>query len=495
MSEFVENNEVKEEVKEEIEHQEEQVASEEVEAPAEETEAVEEATEAPVEEEPAEEAEEPAEEADHSETMTSMADALDSVLDIKVGDLVTGDVLAFDENNQVRVAIKNSGGLEGVIPRNELAATRVEDPSEVVSIGDEIELVVVKPIQDKESGNYLLSKKRVDARKVWEELAEKVEAGETIEAPVKEVVKGGLVVDAGVRGFVPASMVEDYFVDDFSPYKGQTLEFKIVELEPNDNRLILSHKEIARAKREAERQQRLEELEEDSIVEGTVARLTNFGAFIDLGGVDGLVHISRIAHEHVKHPSDRLTVGETVEVKILSVDKEEGRISLSIKDTLPGPWDDIEEKAPEGSVHQGTVKRLTNFGAFVEVFPGVEGLVHISQISHEHIETPQDRLSEGQEVDVKVLSADPEAQRLSLSIKALLDKPEGFVEPKHDEASDRPQRARKPRPSRRQDRPQANRGQAPASSSTSLNDAASEGSFTLGDMLGDSLKALQDDAE
>ena len=504
MSEFVENNEVKEEeVKEEIEHQEELVVSEEVEAPAEETEAVEEATEAPAEETPAEEtpaeeaeeAEEPAEEADHSETMTSMADALDSVLDIKVGDLVTGDVLAFDENNQVRVAIKNSGGLEGVIPRNELAATRVEDPSEVVSIGDEIELVVVKPIQDKENGNYLLSKKRVDARKVWEELAEKVEAGETIEAPVKEVVKGGLVVDAGVRGFVPASMVEDYFVDDFTPYKGQTLEFKIVELDPNDNRLILSHKEIARAKREAERQQRLDELEEDSIVEGTVARLTNFGAFIDLGGVDGLVHISRIAHEHVKHPSDRLTVGETVEVKILSVDKEEGRISLSIKDTLPGPWDDIEEKAPEGSVHQGTVKRLTNFGAFVEVFPGVEGLVHISQISHEHIETPQDRLSEGQEVDVKVLSADPEAQRLSLSIKALLDKPEGFVEPKHDEASDRPQRARKPRPSRRQDRPQANRGQAPASSSTSLNDAASEGSFTLGDMLGDSLKALQDDAE
>ncbi|EHR38293.1 ribosomal protein S1 [Facklamia languida CCUG 37842] len=501
MSEFVENNEVKEEeVKEEIENQEEQVVSEEVEAPAEETKAVEEATEAPAEEEPAEEVEEPAEEAeeaeeaDHSESMTSMADALDSVLDIKVGDLVTGDVLAFDENNQVRVAIKNSGGLEGVIPRNELAATRVEDPSEVVSIGDEIELVVVKPIQDKENGNYLLSKKRVDARKVWEELAEKVEAGETIEAPVKEVVKGGLVVDAGVRGFVPASMVEDYFVDDFTPYKGQTLEFKIVELDPNDNRLILSHKEIARAKREAERQQRLDELEEDSIVEGTVARLTNFGAFIDLGGVDGLVHISRIAHDHVKHPSDRLTVGETIKVKILSVDKEEGRISLSIKDTLPGPWDDIEEKAPEGSVHKGTVKRLTNFGAFVEVFPGVEGLVHISQISHEHIETPQDRLTEGQEVDVKVLSADPEAQRLSLSIKALLDKPEGFVE-REEEGNERPQRARKPRPSRRQERPQANKGQAPAGSSTSLNDSATEGSFTLGDMLGDSLKALQDDAE
>ncbi|MGF3066315.1 30S ribosomal protein S1 [Facklamia sp. P13055] len=426
-----------------------------------------------------------------------MEDALDSVLDIKSGDTVYGDVLAFDENNQVRVAIKNSGGLEGVIPANELAATRVEDPTEVVAIGDEIELVVIKPIQDKENGNFLLSKKRVDAKKVWAELKEKSENGETIEAPVKDVVKGGLVVDAGVRGFVPASMVEDFFVDDFSPYKGQTLEFKIIEIDENDNRLILSHKEIAREKREAERAQRMEELEENTIVEGKVARLTNFGAFIDLGGVDGLVHISRIAHEHVKHPSDKLTVGETIEVKILSIDKEEGRISLSIKDTLEGPWENIEEKAPEGSVHTGTVKRLTNFGAFVEVFPGVEGLVHISQIAHEHIETPQDRLTEGQEVEVKVLSTDAEAQRLSLSIKALLDKPEGYEEPVRRERqesndSDRP---RRPRRNRNTNNQTANRSNQARQNTNSINDAANEGSFTLGDMLGDAFKSLQDDAE
>ncbi|MGF3213626.1 30S ribosomal protein S1 [Facklamia sp. P12945] len=426
-----------------------------------------------------------------------MEDALDSVLDIKSGDTVYGDVLAFDENNQVRVAIKNSGGLEGVIPANELAATRVEDPTEVVAIGDEIELVVIKPIQDKENGNFLLSKKRVDAKKVWAELKEKSENGETIEAPVKDVVKGGLVVDAGVRGFVPASMVEDFFVDDFSPYKGQTLEFKIIEIDENDNRLILSHKEIAREKREAERAQRMEELEENTIVEGKVARLTNFGAFIDLGGVDGLVHISRIAHEHVKHPSDKLTVGETIEVKILSIDKEEGRISLSIKDTLEGPWENIEEKAPEGSVHTGTVKRLTNFGAFVEVFPGVEGLVHISQIAHEHIETPQDRLTEGQEVEVKVLSTDAEAQRLSLSIKALLDKPEGYEEPVRRERqesndSDRP---RRPRRNRNTNNQTANRSNQTRQNTNSINDAANEGSFTLGDMLGDAFKSLQDDAE
>lgn len=500
MSEFLENNEMNEEV-ESTEVEETKVENEEVEVETEteseetvEVQAEETATET-TEVETSEEKE--AEETTDSDSMTTMADALDSVLEIKKGDTVTADVLAFDEDNQVRVAIKNSGGLEGVIPLKELAATRVEDPSEVVSIGDEIELVVLKPIKDKENGNFLLSKTQLEAKKVWADIKEIADRGETIEAPVKEIVKGGLVVDAGVRGFVPASMVEDYFVDDFSPYKGQTLEFKIVEIDADENRLILSHKEIAREKREAER---MGQLEEDSIIEGKVARLTNFGAFIDLGGVDGLVHISRIAHEHVKHPSDKLTVGDVINVKVLSVDEEEGRISLSIKDTLAGPWDDIEEKAPEGSVHKGIVKRLTNFGAFVEVFPGVEGLVHISQIAHEHIATPEDRLTEGQEVDVKVLSADPEAQRLSLSIKALLDKPEGFEE-KQEEVS-RPTNdphTRKPKQNNRnnQSRSQTkNHNQSSKNTSTSINDSASEGSFTLGDMLGsDAFKNLQEDSE
>lgn len=440
MSEFVENNEIKEE---------EVASTEEVEV-----------TEETVEE----------------ESMTSMEDALDSVLDIKVGDTVQGDVLAFDDN-QVRVAIKESGGLEGVIPRNELSATPFEELTDVVNIGDEIELVVLKPIKDKENGNFLLSKKRVDAKKVWVELQEKADNGETITAPVKDVVKGGLVVDAGVRGFVPASMVEDHFVEDFAPYKGRTLEFAIIEIEPSENRLILSHKEIARKEREEKRGELMDELVEDSIIEGKVARLTNFGAFIDLGGVDGLVHISRIAHEHIAKPGDVLTIGDTVNVKVLSVDKERGRVSLSIKDTLAGPWDNIEEKAPEGSVLTGTVKRLTSFGAFVEVFPAVEGLVHISQIAHEHIATPHEKLQEGQEIEVKVLSADPEAQRLSLSIKALLDKPaqeEGDA-PAYREAAPK---QRKPRAK-----------QKPATETYS--DTSSEGSFTLADMLGDAFAALQ----
>ncbi len=412
------------------------------------------------------------EEVVNESTMTTMEDALDSVKEINVNDTVMADVLAFDESNQVRVAIKESGGLEGVIPLNELSATRVEDPSEVVSIGDEIELVVVKPIKDKENGNFLLSKKRVDAKKVWKELQVKFENNEIIEAPVKNVVKGGLVVDAGVRGFVPASMVEDHFVDDFTQYVGQTLEFMIIEIDENENRLILSHKEIAKQAREAQKEERLAELNEGDIVKGKVARLVNFGAFIDLGGVDGLVHISRIAHEHVNKPSDFLTPGQEVDVKILSVDKEEGRISLSIKDTLEGPWDNIETKAPEGSVLDGIVKRLTAFGAFVEVFPGVEGLVHISQISHEHIATPEDKLSEGQEIQVKVLSVNPEEQRLSLSIKALEEAPE------RTEVENRPAPA--PKANNNNNKRQQNRKPA-----TPAVEESTDSSFTMGELLGD----------
>ncbi len=423
------------------------------------------------------------EETEEVETMETMEDALDSVKEISVGDKVIGDVLAFDDN-QVRVSIQESGGLEGVVPRNELAATPVEDMTEIVNIGDQIELIVVKPIKDKENGNYLLSKKRVDAMKVWDELKVKFDNEETIEAPVKNKVKGGLVVDAGVRGFVPASMIEDFFVEDFSPYVGQTLEFKIIEIEPTENRLILSHKEIARKEREEKRAEAMERLEEGTIVEGTVARLVNFGAFIDLGGVDGLVHISRIAHEHVDKPSDYLTPGETIDVKVLSVDPEEGRVSLSIKDTLPGPWEDIEEKAPQGSVLTGTVKRLVNFGAFVEVFPGVEGLVHISEIAHEHVATPQDKLEEGQEIEVKVLSVNPEEHRLSLSIKALEEPPAREESEENDSNERSANRPRRNRSNRR------NNNNASRNTNARSNDNDLDTSFTFADMLGSQLEDL-----
>ena len=353
--------------------------------------------------------------------LQTMQDALDIVKDIQIGDLVQGEVLTLQDKQAIVGII--GGGVEGVIPFNELSTTPVERVEDVLAVGDVVDLVVIKQIKDKENGSFLLSKKRVDARKVWEEIQVKFDNKETIEAPVVDVVKGGLVVDAGVRAFVPASMVSDHYVDNLAQFKGQTLTFEIVEIEPSENRLILSRKNLVAKEKEAKRAAVFASIEEGSVVTGKVARLTNFGAFIDLGGVDGLVHISQISHDHVAKASDKLTVGEEVQAKVISVDPENGRISLSIKDTLPGPWDNIEERAAVGSVLDGVVKRLTTFGAFVELFPGVEGLVHISQIAHEHIATPHEVLKEGQEVKVKVLEVHPEQQRISLSIKALLEAP------------------------------------------------------------------------
>lgn len=353
--------------------------------------------------------------------LQTMQDALDIVKDIQIGDLVQGEVLTLQDKQAIVGII--GGGVEGVIPFNELSTSPVERVEEVLAVGDVVDLVVIKQIKDKENGSFLLSKKRVDARKVWEEIQAKFDNKEIIEAPVVDAVKGGLVVDAGVRAFVPASMVSDHYVDNLAQFKGQTLAFEIVEIEPSENRLILSRKNLVAAEKAAKRAAVFEAIQEGSVVTGKVARLTNFGAFIDLGGVDGLVHISQISHEHVAKASDKLKVGEEVQAKVISVDPESGRVSLSIKDTLAGPWDNIEERAAVGSVLNGLVKRLTTFGAFVELFPGVEGLVHISQIAHQHIATPHEVLKEGQEVQVKVLEVHPEQQRISLSIKALQEAP------------------------------------------------------------------------
>lgn len=351
-----------------------------------------------------------------------LLEALNSVKPVKVGDVVKGEVLAFDDKKQVIVGIEGTG-VEGVVPARELSV-KADEIEDNIKVGDVLDLVVISKIgSDKEGGSYLLSQRRLEARKVWDEIEKKFETGETITVPVTQIVKGGLVVDAGVRGFVPASMVSDHFVEDFNQYKGQELELKIVEIEPSENRLILSHKEIVQQEREAKKQEVMSQLAAGDVLDGKVARLTNFGAFIDLGGVDGLVHVSEISYERVGKPSDVLKVGEDVKVKVLAVDPEKDRISLSIKQTLPQPWDNIEEKVAEGDVLDGKVKRLTSFGAFVEVFPGVEGLVHISQISHKHIATPNEVLTSGQDVKVKVLNVNGADRRLALSIKALQEKP------------------------------------------------------------------------
>lgn len=357
-----------------------------------------------------------------TEANKDLLEALNSVQEVKVGDVVKGEVLAIDDSRQVIVGIENAG-VEGVVPVRELSA-KAEDVQDTYKSGDVLDLVVIARIgSDKEGGSYLLSQRRLEARKVWDDVEAKFEAGETIKAPVTQIVRGGLVVDAGVRGFVPASMVSDHFVQDLNQFKGQELEFKIVEVEPSENRLILSRRELVQEERDAKRKEVMSNLAEGEVIEGKVARLTNFGAFIDLGGVDGLVHVSEISYSRVNRPADALKVGEEVKAKVLSVDEEKGRISLSIKQTLPEPWEEVATKVAEGDVLEGTVKRLTDFGAFVEVFPGVEGLVHISQISHKHIATPADVLKSGEEVKVKVLNLEPANHRLALSIKALEEKP------------------------------------------------------------------------
>jgi small subunit ribosomal protein S1 len=338
------------------------------------------------------------------------------VRSFEIGDKVTGLVTKVEEK-QVLVDIQGSK-LDGIIPISELSSLHIEKASDAVAEGDELELEVLKV----EEEAIILSKRKVDAEKAWESLEQQFQSGEVFEAEVKDVVKGGLVVDLGVRGFVPASLVEAFFVEDFSDYKGRSLTFKIVELDKEKNRLILSHRAVVEQEKGKQKQNRLSAVQVGQVIDGTVQRITDFGAFVDIGGIDGLVHISQLSYEHVDKPTDVVHEGQQVQVKVLSVDRDNERISLSIKETLPGPWSNISEKAPKGSILKGTVKRLVSYGAFVEVFPGVEGLVHISQIAHKHIGTPHEVLKEGQEVEVKVLEANESDQRLSLSIKELLEK-------------------------------------------------------------------------
>jgi small subunit ribosomal protein S1 len=347
-----------------------------------------------------------------------MSEEMDQVevKNFEVGDFVKG-VVSKVEEKQVVVELAESK-LDGIIPISELSSLHIEKASDVVALGDELELQVIKV----EEEALVLSKRKVDAEKAWDQLVEKFENQVTFEAEIKDVVKGGLVVDLGVRGFVPASLVESHFVEDFSDYKGKTLTFKIIELDKEKNRIILSHKAVQEEEKLNQKQQLLSSLQAGQVLEGTVQRITDFGAFVDIGGMDGLVHISQLSHQHVEKTSDVVEEGQKVQVKVLSVDQENERISLSIKETLPGPWANIAEKTPRGSILDGTVKRIVSYGAFVEVLPGVEGLVHISQISHKHIGTPNEVLSEGDHIKVKVLDVNETEQRLSLSIKELEEK-------------------------------------------------------------------------
>ncbi|MFD3446126.1 30S ribosomal protein S1 [Microbacteriaceae bacterium 4G12] len=338
----------------------------------------------------------------------------------QVGDVVTGQVTKV-EDKQVLVDVGYK--TEGVIPISELANVHIEKAGDAVQEGETLKLKVIKFEED----DLVLSKRAVDAEQAWEDLQAKFQAGESFDVTVKDIVNGGLVVDLGVRGFIPASLVETHYVEDFTEYKGKTLKVKIVELEREKNRVILSHKAVAEEELESKKKEAIQSIKAGDLVEGTVQRLTDFGAFVNVGGVDGLVHISQIAHERVEKPSDVLAEGQNVKVKVLSVDSDTGRISLSMKAAQPGPWEHVTEQVKVGDVVEGTVKRLVTFGAFVEILPSVEGLVHVSQIANRHVKNPNEVLSVGQTVQVKVLEVNAQEKRISLSMKEAVEE-EGTTE-------------------------------------------------------------------
>lgn len=346
------------------------------------------------------------------------------IKDIKEGDKVTGEVQQIEDKHVV--VHVNGGKYNGIIPISQLSTHHIDNANEVVKVGDEIGAYVTKIEVDEENdtGSYILSKRQLEEEKSYEFLQEKLDNNETIEAKVTEVVKGGLVVDVGQRGFIPASLISTDFIEDFSDYEGKVLELKVEELDPSNNRVILSRKAVEAEENTKKKEELLKSIKAGDVIEGKVARLTNFGAFIDLGGVDGLVHVSELSHEHVKSPEEVISIGDTVKVKVRSVEQDSERISLSIKDTLPSPFETIQETYSEGDIVDGKVMRLANFGAFVEIGKGLQGLVHISEISHKHIGTPNEVLEPGQEVKVKILGINPEEERISLSIKGALPQEE-----------------------------------------------------------------------
>ena len=371
--------------------------------------------------------------------MNEFEDLLNSVSQVEPGDVVTAEVLTVDAN-QANVAISGTG-VEGVLTLRELTNDRDADINDLVKPGETLELLVLRQVvgKDTDTVTYLVSKKRLEARKAWDKLVGREEEVVTVKGT--RAVKGGLSVEfEGLRGFIPASMLDTRFVRNTERFVGQEFDAKIKEVDPKENRFILSRREVVEAESAAARAEVFGKLNVGDVVTGKVARITSFGAFIDLGGVDGLVHLTELSHERNVSPKSVVTVGEEIQVKVLDLNEEEGRVSLSLKATTPGPWDGVEQKLAVGDVIEGTVKRLTDFGAFVEVLPGIDGLVHISQISHKRVENPKDVLKVGQEVTVKVLEVNAADERVSLSIKALEERPAQEEGEKQEKRQSRPRR-------------------------------------------------------
>ena len=352
-----------------------------------------------------------------SENSNQFLDALKQMQGVEVGDIVDVEVLDI-EDGQIDVGVENAG-VEGVITRREYTSDRNADLRDLVKPGDKFKALVLRRAGgDKENGEFFFSVTRLKEREAYDKLQKDFEDGNAVEGTVTSSVRGGLIVDVGTRGFLPASLISNRYVSDLKPYIGKTMKLKITEIDPNKNRLILSHKDLVEEEREEAFDKVASQLVVGDVIEGKVSRLTNFGAFIDVGGVDGLVHISEISYKHVDKPSDVLKVGQSVKVKVIGIDNDRHRISLSIKQTEPSPFEQATADLNEGDIFEGEVKSLTNFGAFVEVADGIQGLVHVSEISNKHVDKPSDVLKVGQSVKVKVLNIDPSDRRISLSIKA-----------------------------------------------------------------------------
>jgi small subunit ribosomal protein S1 len=366
------------------------------------------------------------------------------LIDFKDGDIVEGDVVRIDKD-EVLVDIGYKS--EGLIPSNELTIRKGADPHEVVELGQHIEALVLQ--KEDADGRLILSAKRAAFERAWNRIEEAYNDQRTVEGPVIEVVKGGLILDIGLRGFLPASLVDIRRVRNLEAFLGQKLECKVIELNRSRNNVVLSRRAVLEEERKEERERILTSLEEGMIVRGTVSNLVDFGAFVDLDGIDGLIHISELSWNHVDHPSEVVQVGEEVEVKVLEVDRDRERISLGLKQTRKDPWQEIVERVNVGEQIQGRVTKLVSFGAFVEVAEGVEGLIHISELADHHVETPDEIVRSGDEVDARIIDVDARRRRLSLSLR-----------PKREEREERPpRREREDRPPRRErdDRPRGDR--------------------------------------
>ncbi|TML64725.1 MAG: 30S ribosomal protein S1 [Actinobacteria bacterium] len=335
---------------------------------------------------------------------------------INEGEVVHGTVVRVDKD-EVLVDIGYKS--EGVIPVAELSIRRSVNPADEVSVGEQVDALVMT--KEDAEGRLILSKKRARFELAWKKIEEAAESGEPVTGKVIEVVKGGLILDLGVRGFLPASLVDIRRVQDLDEFLAQELRCKVIELNRSRNNVVLSRRAVLEDERKEARQAILDRLQPGQDVEGVISNIVDFGAFVDLDGMDGLIHISELSWSHVNHPSEVLEIGQKVNVRVLDIDRERQRISLGLKQTQSDPWQQVLESYREGDVVEGRVTKVVTFGAFVEILPGVEGLVHISELAQHHVENPREVVSQGDAVNVLILEVDAERRRLSLSLKRVED--------------------------------------------------------------------------